>query len=313
MPRGGATVARATLRQGPFLAGLGLVTGATLALEVVDTRLLSVLTWYSLAFFVIAMGLCGLTAGAVRVYLRDADFDTERFAASLSRAALAFAVMIPLSRILLLAIPVRLEPVATTVVLFLFISFVLALPFYPAGIAIAAAVTRSPFSVGRVYAVDLVGGALGALLSPLILGFTDASTAVLVIAATAAIGSVAFAHASGDRRALRRGAGASVVLAIVALLNGSSDRGFRPLWVKERPQVYADIEREFWNSHSRVEVFRPRQEPATFWGLGSHCQPPIITERILVIDGHAATPLYHAPDGLESLRFIECDVTDVAN
>jgi hypothetical protein len=316
MSGGGATAtsaARATIRQGPFLAGLSLVTSATLALEIVDTRLLSVLTWYSLAFFVIAMGLCGLTAGAVRVYLRRDEFDDERLGSALSRAALAFAVLTPVSRFLLLAVPLRTEPIATTAVLFLFFSCALALPFYPAGIAIAAAVTRSPFPVGRVYAVDLVGGAVGAAMSPLVLGFADASTAVLIISAVAAIGAAAFAHASGDVRAKRGGIAAFVVIGVLAIANGASDHGFRPLWVKERPQVYADIEQEFWNSHSRVEVFRPRQEPAMFWGLGTHCQPPVITERFLVIDGHAATPLYHAPSDLESLRFIECDVTDVAN
>jgi hypothetical protein len=306
-------VARATIRQGPFLAGLSLLTSATLALEIVDTRLLSVLTWYSLAFFVIAMGLCGLTAGAVRVYLRPDDFDEERLGTALSRGALAFAVLAPVSRVLLLAVPLRMEPIATTAVLFFFFSCVLALPFYPAGIAIAAAVTRSPFPVGRVYAVDLVGGAVGAALSPLVLGFADASTAVLIIAAVAATGAAAFAHAAGDVRAKRGGIAAFVVLAVIAVANATSDHGFRPLWVKERPQVYADIEQEFWNSHSRVEVFRPRREPAMFWGLGTHCQPPVITQRFLVIDGHAATPLYHAPSDLESLRFIECDVTDVAN
>jgi hypothetical protein len=316
MTGGGATattVARATIRQGPFLAGLSFVTSATLALEIVDTRLLSVLTWYSLAFFVIAMGLCGLTAGAVRVYLRRDEFDEQRLGSALSRAALVFAVVAPVSRVLLLAVPLRTEPIATTAVLFLLFSCALALPFYPAGIAIAAAVTRSPFPVGRVYAVDLVGGALGAALSPLVLAVTDASTAVLVIAATAAIGSVSFAHAAGDSSARRRAAALFAALAALGVANGVSDHGFRPLWVKERPQVYADIEAEFWNSHSRVEVFRPRPEPAMFWGLGTRCQPPVITERFLVIDGHAATPLYHAPSDLESLRFIECDVTDVAN
>jgi len=55
------------------LLGLFLVTGTTLALEVLLTRLLSVITWYSLAFLVIAMGLLGLTAGAIAVYMRPKD------------------------------------------------------------------------------------------------------------------------------------------------------------------------------------------------------------------------------------------------
>src|SRR5215471_10425387 len=70
-----ADLPRPPARPLPFLAGLGVVTSATLALEVLDTRLLSVITWYSLAFLVIAMGLFGLTAGAVHVYLAPAEFE----------------------------------------------------------------------------------------------------------------------------------------------------------------------------------------------------------------------------------------------
>ena len=57
-----------SLRQAPFLVGLFLVTASTLALEVLATRLLSVLTWYSLAFLVIAMVV---TPGATAYLLTD--------------------------------------------------------------------------------------------------------------------------------------------------------------------------------------------------------------------------------------------------
>ena len=59
-----------------FYAGLGFVTAATLMLQIVETRIISVTSWYHLAFFVISIAMFGLTAGAVWVYLRR-----ERFAA----------------------------------------------------------------------------------------------------------------------------------------------------------------------------------------------------------------------------------------
>ncbi len=301
------------MRQGPFLAGLALVTSATLALEVLDTRLLSVLTWYSLAFFVIAMGLCGLTAGALRVYFDQTSADEEKLAATLSRAAFHFALAVPASYVILLIVPIRSEPIATTVVLFLVFSAAIALPFYPAGIAIAGAVTRSRFPIGRVYAVDLLGAALGAPLVPLLLHYLDGGSAIFVVGILAAAASFSFAHATASGRAARRALVTCAGLALLTLANRSTDRGLRPLWVKERPEQYAYIQEELWNSHSRIEVFRAAPAPAMFWGLGSKCVAPQVTQRVLVIDGHAATPLYDANGDLESLRFIECDVTDVAN
>jgi len=77
----------ALLRPRPLLLGLAAITSAVLALEVLLTRLLSVLTWYSLAFLVIGMGLFGLTVGAVEVYLHPDRYGPERLAGSLADRA----------------------------------------------------------------------------------------------------------------------------------------------------------------------------------------------------------------------------------
>ena len=53
-----------------FYAGVFLISGSTLMLEIIQTRILSVVVWYHLAFFVISLAMFGLTAGAVWVYLR---------------------------------------------------------------------------------------------------------------------------------------------------------------------------------------------------------------------------------------------------
>ena len=55
----------ATVSPRHFYAGLFLITAATLMLQVVQTRILSVMAWYHLAFFAISMAMFGLTAGAV--------------------------------------------------------------------------------------------------------------------------------------------------------------------------------------------------------------------------------------------------------
>ncbi len=51
------------------MAGLFLTTVATLILEILDSRLLSVLTWYHLGFFAVSLAMLGMAAGAVLVFL----------------------------------------------------------------------------------------------------------------------------------------------------------------------------------------------------------------------------------------------------
>ena len=47
-----------------FYTGLGLISAATLMLQIIETRIISVTSWYHLAFFVISVAMFGLTAGA---------------------------------------------------------------------------------------------------------------------------------------------------------------------------------------------------------------------------------------------------------
>ena len=58
------------------------------------------------------------------------------------------------------------------------------------------ALTRSPFPVGLVYAVDLVGAALGCAAVVGILDVLDGPTAILAAGLAAAIAALSFAHAA---------------------------------------------------------------------------------------------------------------------
>ena len=77
---------------------------------------------------------------------------------------------------------------------------VIAAPFVLSGILVALTLTRFPRDVGRLYAFDLVGAALGCVLLVWLLEITDGPTAVLAIAALAAIGGVFYAFDEGSTR-----------------------------------------------------------------------------------------------------------------
>lgn len=285
-----------------------------MAAEVLVTRLLSVVTWYSLAFLVLAMGMFGLTVGAVRVYLRPEEYTQERLASSLSRDAWRFALLLPLSYLLLLLIPLRVEPVWTTPALFVVFAAVVSLPFIPAGQVVAAAVTKAPFPTGRVYAVDLAGAALGAPLVPELLERTNLGTAILLVSAGAASGALAFARSGEDQGQERRLWWSAVGLIVLAALNnGAGHRGLVTLWAKGRAEDRSQVEVETWNSHSRVQVSKEGVVQASLWGAGQRCEIPKVRQRMILIDADAATPLYQPEHGLEDLAFLDCDVTNAVH
>jgi len=52
-----------------------------------------------------------------------------------------------------------------TVYSFVFLSAVISVPFFFAGVAVCISLTRSPFPMGRIYFTDLAGAAVGCLAS----------------------------------------------------------------------------------------------------------------------------------------------------
>jgi hypothetical protein len=61
-----------------FLAGLFLVCMCVLMLQIVETRILSVISFYHLAFFAISIAMFGMTAGSLIVYFNPMFFAPER-------------------------------------------------------------------------------------------------------------------------------------------------------------------------------------------------------------------------------------------
>ncbi len=259
---------KAAPAQGSFLAGLALVTSCLLALEVLDTRLLSVLTWYSLAFLVIAMGLFGLTAGAVHVYLNPERWSPERLSQSLARelpasrgrhsGELRGAVGDAAAR--------RAGGDHGGFVHRVLGSHSPALLPRRAGGGGGA----DPLAVSRWSGVRRGSGrrGLGAPLVPLALHVLDGGSAILAFGVLAAFAAVFFARSGNHSRLARTGLFAAVALAGITAANAATDRGLEPLWVKGRAESREHVVRELWNSHSRVQLLKPAQVPAAMWGGG---------------------------------------------
>ena len=61
-------------------SGLFFIAFSSLCLEISLVRILSVTSWYYLAFFAISTAMLGMTAGATRVYLYPNQYTPEKMA-----------------------------------------------------------------------------------------------------------------------------------------------------------------------------------------------------------------------------------------
>ena len=285
---------------------------ATLMLEVLDSRLLSVLAWYHLSFFAVSVAMLGLSAGAILIFVAG---DRRRWSRpqALPWLAAAFGGVLALAHLANLAIPFPPVRVAAwpDLIALAAATSALTLPFIVSGMVVTLALTKTGAPIGRLYGADLLGAAAGCLGVVALLNLLDATSAAFVVASVAAVGGWAFARAFG-----RRGGGTVAIACALLAAAGLNARAAHPLGVmypKNRSvwPLLRTVEHAVWNSHSFVMVRRPEPSQAWLWGPGTHAPETPATVAWSMIDGEAGTPITKWDGRPASLDWVQYDVTSL--
>jgi hypothetical protein len=237
-----------------LLAGLFLVCLANMLLEIVVTRLFSATMFYHFTFLAVALALFGVAASGVYVFVAGdrlgADLRAEmaraarRFAAG-ALVAVAYAMANPMDIIIVTgsnAIPAFTSRQAWQLI---FLVGITAIPFFYAGLVVSLALTYLRQDTHRVYAWDLAGAALAALVIGGVLSLVGGPTTVLIALAVALVAAALF-DGVGRARWLWVAAGAALVAAnlVLPIIRVPTTKG-----VKVEATRF-----EQWNAFSRVTV-----------------------------------------------------------
>jgi MFS family permease len=185
-----------------------LLSLASLSLEVFLARFFSVNQWNHLSFMVISIALFGFAAGGTYLNLlngvrkkweqRLTSF-TAMCAAVLLYSAGTLLSFIVVNRLPLDYFRLPVEPVQF---LYLMIAYLmLTFPFFCAGLISSAAYAGMAGKAGYLYAVSMIGSALGALLPAILLEHLDEGTLITWNAATPVGIFLIYVFMSADRRA----------------------------------------------------------------------------------------------------------------
>jgi hypothetical protein len=305
-----------------FYPGLFLLCMSVLMLQITETRILSVVAYYYLAFLTISMAMFGMTAGALLVYFNQETFDAKRLSHHLTWMVSAYAIALVISFLLQMAAVFTVKPVATTVIIWAYALLLLSVPYVFAGMAVSLALTRSPFRIGLVYGVDLIGAASGCLVVLVLLNTVDTPSAMFAIAAIAAAAAFCFSRAGVDPapeqsgwywRVLKRPRLLTAIILALGVLNASTPYGIRPVVVKNALETPQDFAFEKWNSFSRIVAYPSAEGPPTLWSPSPALDRNVrVEERGLNIDGLAGTFMPRFNGDLESVSFLAYDVTNLA-
>ena len=312
----------------PFLTGLFLICMCGLMLQIIETRVLSVISYYYLAFFAIAMAMFGMTAGSLFVYFREILFPRHRLFENLVWISSAFAISVVVSAVVAITTVLtgfsRKTELLMTAVQWGKLVFILATPYIFAGMAIALALTRSPWPVPLVYGVDLVGAATGCLVVLVVLTLINSVSAWFLVGALGALAAVFFSQACATSQAeepqlaiarvpvFRRPWMLAVGFAVLALANSAvQPYGLKLSMVKERLEDAEKVPIVLWNSFSRIDVGPTKRWPS-MWGPSPTMPAIEFEERGMQIDGSAGSPMYRFDGDLSKLEFLKYDITNLA-
>ena len=162
--------------------GLALLSATVLMLEVLLTRVVSVLYYPIGVYFVISLALLGSAAGGVFVALAARRLG-QRLASIPSIACLGLALGAVVALIVTVnagAEPLYLVPLALAI----------ALPFLGGGLAVSLLFSANPALAHRLYLADLSGAGLGAILASVVLLATSAQHAIILSACSAGLAAV---------------------------------------------------------------------------------------------------------------------------
>jgi hypothetical protein len=299
------------------LAGLFLITLATMTLELLLTRIFSVTMWYHFAFVAISLAMFGMTVGALQVYRDPKAYDVARAKQQMARSALWFAVTAVGSVLAHVLVPFRSQPVLA--VLWIMLTYILlSFPFYFSGICVCVALTKFSGSISQLYAADLVGAGSGCVLLIYVLAVTDGPTAVVFVAFLGCLAALLLAADSGLRQLQRTALILSASFALIAISNTLlAQRNaslLRVTWAKGEEEMLPLYEK--WNSFSRITV---RGDPSV--------ASKVVTEGISItypkdrlqrqldlrIDSDAETTLTALDGGLPRLDYLKYDVKNVVH
>jgi hypothetical protein len=315
-----------------LLAGLFLISAATLLFEINLTRLFSVAQFYHFAFMIVSIALLGYGASGTALSLFPA---IGKRAPARTLGLLSFAAGSGMlgSFLLTNALPfdsysIAWDPRQIAVLILYYLA--LTAPFFFSGMAVGALLAALPHRAGRVYAVNLAGsaaGCLAALAAPAFLGGEGVVTLSAGLSMLAAFAAAPFGRDAGnaagrpaeEARRVRSSNTKAVLLsgaALLLLVFSAADAvsrlagrgGFAFLEIRLSPyknlsyvmqQPGSEIVSWSWNAFSRVDVVR---------GPGIHSLPglsyrylrPLPRQDGLLTDGDDLSPVI---DPSEDLAF----------
>lgn len=307
-----------------FYTGVFLISGLVMTLQILQSRIFSVTSWYHLSFLVISMAMFGLTLGALKIYRSSEEYQREHYGLIARKHSMAFGFFILIGLFFQLFFPIISDSALKTIATLPVAAIAISAAYYHAGVAITVCLTRAPFPVGKTYGIDLLGAGLGCIAALILMETIDTPSAILLVSGVAFLSALAFPVEDSAPKSVTLGTTTlnlrkvATLFCVGTFLVGAVNvvlptPVLYPLWVKNNLITMSKIDYEEWNSISRVTVAKEKEQVPFVWGPSPLFPENVTTTgKFLVIDGDAGTPITKFDGDFSQHTYLEYDVTNVA-
>jgi len=265
--------------------GIFFISFSLLALEIILTRILSVLLSHHYVFVVVSVALLGLGVGSVFVYFFRSKIPAshKRFG-TLSFFASLFSVSIPFTVIILTRIS-SIETIHSKIFIHALLLFI---PFFLAGMLLAEVFRIFPSQSAKLYGADLIGCAAGTLAVIPVLNRFGGLNSSFFIGLISSVGALLFAIAAIKKRKKRMRPALGVLAATACLFAiNLADPFFRdtPIGMNPAKQSYVSLQNPSvegnivdtrWSAYGRTDLVKFNKRPEVM---------------VIYIDGSAGSPM----------------------
>ena len=293
------------------MLALGLLSASSLQFEVLLTKFFANKLEHHFTFAIISMALLGFGAAGVAVQLRGeaVRLDEAPVLVRLWRYALGFAVAMPLSVAIFLALPLGPSASGLSGAVALPVYFALfAGVFFLSGVCVCMLLVARGTRPSVVYFWDLLGAGLGAAAAPFLLGPLGGYGSLLVASVLALAGAVLLrGHlAIGRAGAWARGVAAVSFSALVLVAMprwlqaavGFDMVSFKHTPLRQEFLSFGPVAQTYWNPIARVDVSPTGSSSigGFRYGLSRHLWQAPLLGRMVLVDGSANTRQFYFED-----------------
>lgn len=302
----------------PVFLGVFFVAMATLCLEVLLTRVFSFSIWYHFAYLTINFALLGFGSSGAVLAGFPALLHNNRWQQLLTISALISGITIVASFLVLARYPLQPDimfkfPMRFSIILMVYYVSI-SIPFFFAGMAIAASMAVFSRRISHLYFWDLCGAATGCLLALLLLNSIGAPGGVLLCAFMMSVAACFFSALFSKKICWALAAASLVLLCGIPVVKDSitviPSRSKTLARVHTQPDTYKPVF-SAWNAINRVDVYKnvlKTDDP--FWKIGTSA---VYTGGFpdfydMQYDAHNGSNIFNFKGDLDEFRFLDYHV-----